>query len=179
MPDKRGNLYIFEALILIKEYRARLQLLNRIINADLEATNIHSELQGENEYRLVPEVDIYKIKKEYEKFKRKERKLAIAINSANINYTINFEGEEISLSEALQLMETYRYTLINIIDNIKNACTLKIIHKEKRDITIKMYKQKYTKMIKEFNDKSKQLDNLERLVKITNYTKTVNFKDDD
>ncbi len=177
MPNKKGNLFIYEALELMDEYNQKLQLLYSIIEGPATSV-LRSETHYDSEYHLKPIVNLEKIKEEHKKIMIKRGKLDIAILEANMRNKIEFEGKIINISEALKLLQNMRWEMKYIRDRIPASAVIKIIHKDERDIKIELNDENFTELFHSYNKLEKKIRILDRKIKQINFTKTVNFKDE-
>ena len=103
MPDQKGNLYLFEAIVLRNEYDRHIKLIENLIgesetkrgrlfhNSDDEGKEPSAEFnQNELEEKLMI-------------LQTKRIKLNQAIQMANFSTQIDYNGEKISLAEALEV----------------------------------------------------------------------------
>lgn len=177
MPNKKGKLFIYEAIALMDEYLKKLQFLYSIIEGPETAVR-RSETYGDSEYHLKPIVEADKIKEEYKKILIKRGKLDIAILEANMRNKIEFEGNIINISEALKLLKNMRWEMESIRQKIYGSAVIKIIHKDERDIKIELNDENFTELFHKYYELEKKIRILDRKIKHINFTRTVNFKDE-
>ena len=74
------------------------------------------------------------MEKELKKLKVKRVKLNQAIQSANFKYQIDYDGEKISIAEALEIRKNLLKDIEAISQRVTSSAYKRILHKEKRDI---------------------------------------------
>ena len=77
-----------------------------------------------------------------QKLQTKRVKLNQELQLTNLKTTLNYDGNEITLSEALEIKKNLIKDITILSDKLNESAYVKIIHKEERDI-IKEPKQKF------------------------------------
>jgi len=102
MKDKKETLYLYEALELRSEYDARIKTLKDCLPESKQNRDRLSFSRDEIR-RPSPDFDAVSARKELRKIEIKRRKLNSSIQRENFNHLIDFNGDSISLSEALEM----------------------------------------------------------------------------
>ena len=179
MPDKKGNLYLFEAIELRNEYDRHIRLLEYFFKKDLVEEDVYSS-HYENPNRnqeLADDFNLNEMKQLLKKLQTKRLKLNQAIQVANINYQIHFNGENISIAEALDIRKSVLSDLSADSNNAIGSAYKKIIYKEKRDI-IKTPQQSFNDSYSQFKKNLKIIRDLIIQIHKYNHEEIVNFKEE-
>ena len=96
MPDEKMRLFLFEALELRSEYDDRIKTLKACLP---------KPKKNRDGVRLQPSMDfdVNRARKQVQALENKKRRLNSAIQEANFNYQVQFQGDTINLNEALEL----------------------------------------------------------------------------
>ena len=103
MKDKKKTLYLYEALELRSEYDARIKTLKDCLPESKQNRDRFSFARDDGIRRPSPDFDVASARKDLRKIEIKRRKLNSSIQRANFNHFINFNGDSINLSEALEM----------------------------------------------------------------------------
>ena len=141
MPDKRENLCLFEAIELRNEYDRHIGLVKKLLAVKSYQSN------GEEEYyrgsvsksfdvenKPADGFDPKELELKLKKLETKRLKLNMAIQSANFSSKIVFNGEEICITEALEIRKKLQSGFDDKSKCVMDSAHKQIIHKEKRDI---------------------------------------------
>jgi hypothetical protein len=177
MPDKKGNLYLFEAIELRKEYDRRIKLLEQLLGGGQGKQDRLFQRGDEEKREPSADLDLGKMEKNLKNIQTKRVKLNQAIQLANFESKIEHEGETIPIAEALELRKNLASDLEAISQRVLDSAYTRIIHKEERDIVHEPrygFKQSY----EEFQNRLKKLRNLVIKIHQANHAYCVNFKDE-
>lgn len=177
MPDKKGNLYLFEAIELRKEYDRRIKLLEQLLRGGQDKQDRLFHRGDEEKREPSADLDLGKMEENLKNIQTKRVKLNQAIQLANFESKIEYEGETIPIAEALELRKNLTSDLETISQRVLDSAYTRIIHKEERDIVHEPrhgFKQSY----EEFQTKLKKLRNLVIKIHQANHAYCVNFKDE-
>lgn len=179
MPDNKGNLYLFNAIELRNEYDRHIKLLQKLFKgSDRSRDEFYSSSDDENgKKEPVTEFDLKKIEQKIKKIQTKRLKLNQEIQTTNFKSKINFQGNQISIAEALEIRKTLLIDIEAISQRVHNSAYKNIIYKEKRDI-INEPKHSFKKTYNEFQNIAKDLRNIINRIHIANHKTVVNFKDE-
>ena len=177
MPDAKGSLYLFEAIELRSEYDRQIKLLEEVLGE--EGRKSDSFLRSREEDIKAPSKDFHpkEIEEELKKIQTKRVKLNQAIQEANFYLRIKFNGEEITITEALEVRKNLNDELKTAMDKVKSSAYKTIIHKEERDI-VREPKHSFTETYGEFKKKLLNLREVENMIHIANHNNTVKFRED-
>ena len=177
MPDKKGNLYLFEAIELRNEYDTHIKLLENLL---CEADNGNDRYyRGDEceEKEASKDFDQKEVEESLKKLKTKRIKLNHEIQKKNFNIQIDYNNGNISVAEALEVRKNFIDELKIISQKIIKSAYKKIIHKEERDIERKT-KYNYKDVYQDFKKKIKDKRNLINEIHKANHKYTINFKDE-
>ena len=140
MPDEKNNLFIYEAIELRQEYDKHIKVLENLIEEKRGKRDFLS--REEDELRPAKDFDVKLIQEKLQKLQTKRVKLNQELQLTNLKTTLNYDGNEITLSEALEIRKNLIKEITILSDKLNKSAYVKIIHKEGRDI-IKEPKQKF------------------------------------
>ena len=101
MPAQNNNIYLYEALELRAEYQSRLSTVKNLLPEVQTRDSSWGRSNNDIRYSPIKEFDVENLRKEIKNLEYKQRKLNNAIQKANYETYINFNGQEINLTEAL------------------------------------------------------------------------------
>ena len=177
MPDQKGNLYLFEAIELRTEYDRRIKLLEKLLGGEQGKPDRLFRQSDEEKREPTAEFDLRKMEEDLKTIQTKRVKLNQAIQLANFESKIEYEGETIPIAEALELRKNLASDLEAISQRVLDSAYTRIIHKEERDIVHEPrhgFKQSY----EEFQTRLKKLRNLVIKIHQANHAYCINFKDE-
>ena len=134
MPNDKGNLYLFEAIELRNEYDRHIKLLEKLIEGDQTKSDRFFSNKDEEEREPASDFNQKELEEELKKLKVKRVKLNQAMQSANFKYQIDYDGEKISIAEALEIRKNLLTDIEAISQRVTSSAYKRILHKEKRDI---------------------------------------------
>lgn len=172
MPDKKDNLYLFEAIELRNEYDKHIRLMENLLT-DKERREFYRS--DEEEKTPTDDFDLNKFQEKLKKLQTKRVKLNQAIQAANFTTTFEFEGEKITLAEALEIRKNLITESGVLSERVKEAAYKRIIHKEERDI-IRNTVHSFTESYEQYKNSLKKLRKLLSEIHILNHKRTVEFK---
>ena len=176
MPDNKGNLYLFEAIELRNEYDRHIKLLENLLEAD-DSKRDRFLSDKEEEKEPVEEFNYQEIEQVLKNLQTKRVKLNQAVQVANFNHHVQFDGEKISIAEALEIRKSILSDLSAESKRVVNSAYKRIIHKEERDIIHEpkqMFKESYDQYIKSLQ----KLRNLIIQIHTINHEGIVSFKEE-
>ena len=178
MPDRKGNLYLSEAIELRNEYDRHIKLLQDLTaEANDKGDRFFSRSDGDEDKE--PSAD-FKQKELVERLKRlqtKRMKLNQEIQAANFKTEIDYDGEKIGIAEALEVRKNLIAERESISQRVKISAYTRIIHKEERDI-VRKPKDSFKETYQEFQENLKKLRHVVNQIHIVNHTAVVSFKDE-
>lgn len=175
MPDNKNNLFIYEAIELRQEYDKHIKVLENLIEEKREKRGFLS--REEDELQPVKDFDVKLIQEKLQKLQTKRVKLNQELQLANLKTKLNYDGNEITLSEALEIKKNLIKDINILSDKLNESAYVKIIHKEGRDI-IKEPKQKFNDVYQNYENLLKKVRKLNQEIHRINHTEAVNFKDE-
>lgn len=175
MPDNKNNLFIFEAIELRQEYDKHIKVLENLIEEKREKRGFLS--REEDELQPAKDFDIKLVQEKLQKLQTKRVKLNQELQLANLKTKLNYDGDEITLSEALEIRKNLIKDITILGDKLNESAYVKIIHKEGRDI-IKEPKQKFNDVYQNYENLLKKLRMLNQAIHRINHSEAVNFKDE-
>ncbi|MBM4305313.1 MAG: hypothetical protein FJ115_00335 [Deltaproteobacteria bacterium] len=177
MPDKKGNLYLFEAIELRKEYDRRIKLLEQLLGSGQGKQDRLFHRGDEEKREPSADLDLDKIEETLKNIQTKRVKLNQAIQLANFENKIEHEGETISIAEALELRKNLTSDLEATSHRVLDSAYTRIIHKEERDI-VHEPRHSFRQSYEEFQNRLKKLRNLVIKIHQANHGYCVYFKDE-
>ena len=173
MPDRKGKLYLFEAIELRNEYDMHIALLQKLIYNDRE----DYYRTDKDKKEPVEDFNLKEFEKTLKKLITKRVKLNQAIQAANYKFQIEFEGEKISISEALEIRKSMQAEKDAMYQKVIDSAYNTIIHKEERDI-VHHPNHSFTKSYEEYKAHIKKLRELINKIHIANHKNIVKFKEE-
>jgi len=177
MPDEKGNLYLFEAMELRNTYDRHTKLLEQLVEGEQTKRERLFASHEEEEREPSAGFDPPHVTELLKKLQTKRVKLNQAIQVANFTAQIEFQGEQISLAEALEIRKNLLADVTAIAQRVANSAYTRIIHKEERDI-VHEPKQPFSQTYDEFQSALRKLRQLVTQIHRANHTSIVNFKDE-
>ncbi len=174
MPDKNNNLYLFEAIELRNEYDRHISLIENLLTGNRREGFYRSD---EEEREPADDFDLNEFRQKLKKLQTKRVKLNQAIQAANFTVTFKFEGEKITLAEALEIRKNLLAEREALSKRVADAAYKRIIHKEERDI-IRNTVHSFTQSYEQYKNSLKKLRKLLSEIHILNHKRSVEFKDE-
>ena len=175
MPDKKGNLYLYEALELRAEYGRHIGLLENLMG---DASKKHGLFRDNDEYKEPAEdFNMKEIEGKLKKLQTKQVKLNQEVQKTNFEAQIEYKGEKISVAEALEIRKDLLEDIKAMAERVENSSYKRVIHKEERDIVEKP-RHRFGEIYREYQDSIRKLRQLGNRIHAVNYLATVKFKDE-
>ncbi|MFW6009000.1 MAG: hypothetical protein ACOCP8_07030 [archaeon] len=175
MPDKKNNLYLYEALELRGEYKSRLNALNSLLPENQGGS--YGMLNNGGNTKPVDKLDVKKIREEIKSLEFKQRKLNNAIQEANFNNKININNEDIKIVDALSYRNMVDKKIGELVNKLSDSAYYKIIHKENRTIEEDPILS-YEDISKELEENRLIFRNLNRCLRKASFEILIDFKDE-
>lgn len=175
MPDKKGNLYLYEAIELRNEYNSHVELLEGLLGEPSHKRGLFHE--DDQDKDLAADFNQKEIGNRLKKLQTKRVKLNQEIQKTNFETKIEYEGTEISIAEALEVRKNLLGDIKAIAARVEKSSYRRVIHKEGRDI-VQEPRHKFTETYKEYQDSLRHLRHLVTQVHAANHSATVNYKDE-
>jgi hypothetical protein len=178
MPNKKGNLFLFEAIELRNEYDAYIVFLKRLAGEERERDDLYLRRRNEEEeIQYEREFDQKEIDEEVKKLQSKRVKLNQEIQLANFKAKIDFNNENISLAEALEIRKCLLVEKKVLEERLLKSAYKRIIHKEKRDI-VHEPKHSFKKLYVDFKELRTKIKKLINIIHHVNHKTIVNYRDE-
>lgn len=177
MKDKKKTLYLYEALELRSEYDARIKTLKDCLPESKQNRDRFSLTRDDEIRRPSPDFDAASARKELRKIEIKRRKLNSSIQKANFNHLINFNGDSISLSEALETRKALNEQIGEFHNQVVSSSYQKVIYKEGRDI-VEESEISYTDAVKNLEQARLAFRELNRKLRLSSFETLVDFQDE-
>lgn len=177
MPDDNGKLYLYEALELRAAYDREIRLLGRLIKPEDGGRGSYLTVREDGDRRPAAGFDPDATEARLKRLRVKRLKLNEAIQVANFQSQIAFDGEAVSLAHALELRKALLQEIEGLANRVQEAAYVRIIHKEERDIE----KRPTRPFDQAFADHGAALERLRGLMTAlhrANHQVTVGFRDD-
>lgn len=177
MPDNNGNLYLYEAIELRDEYDHHIKLIEKVLGEG------HDEREGflrrgdDEEKQPASDFNKEALEDTLKSIQTKRVKLNQAVQTANFENKVDFEGEEITLAEALEVRKNLIADIEALSKRVVNSAYKRVIHKEERDI-VREPVHSFNKSYEEYRNTLKKRRRLVTSIHVMNHTSTVKFKDE-
>lgn len=176
MPDKKGNLYLYEAIELRNEYDRHVELLEGLLGESSKKRDLFNNEDDEGK-EASADFNHKKIEKNLKKLQTKRVKLNQQIQRSNFDTQIEYGGKRIGIAEALEIRKNLLADMKAAAGRVEKSSYRRVIHKEERDI-VREQRYKFTETYKEYKDTLQQLRHLVNQVHAANHTATISFKDE-
>lgn len=176
MPDEDNNLYLYEALELRSEYKSRIETLKNILPENYKWNNTYGMEKRSND-EPVDEFDVEKVEEEIKGLEKKSRMINNSIQATNFNNTINVNGENMSLAEALNLRKSVNEKIQELANKLTKSAYKSVEYKEDRNIE-KKPNNSFNKVRKELEENRILFRNLNRAIREAGYKLTIDYKDE-
>jgi hypothetical protein len=177
MPDKKGNLYLFEAIELRNEYDRHIKLVENLFEGNEEKRERFFQNSKEEKKEPVADFKQNEIGEWLKKLQTKRVKLNQAIQVANFKYQIQINGDKVSLAEALEIRKNILADLTTQSQRVINSAFKTIIHKEERDI-IHEPKERFLECYDDYLKNLKKLRLLITQIHNLNHQGIVHYKEE-
>lgn len=177
MPNESGHLYLFEAMELRHDYDRHIKALETIVGAKSKHDRLFSTREEEDDREPADDVDLTVLQQTLKAMQSKRVKLNQAIQKANFNYEIDYEGDKISLAEALEVRKALLSDHETLSQRLSSSAYKRIVHKEERDI-VRASKYPFHITYPEFQTALKKLRQLLIQIHQANHRQTVDFRDE-
>ncbi len=175
MTDKKRNLYLYEAIELRNEYDRHVELLQSLLGEPSKKRGLFSENDDEKE--AAADFNQKEIEDRLKILQTKRVKLNQEIQKANFETEIEFGGNKIKISEALEIRKNWLADIKAAIARVEKSSYRRVIHKEGRDI-VQEPRHKFTETYRDYQDNLLQLRRLVNQIHAANHLATVSFKDE-
>lgn len=135
MPDSQNKIYLFEAIELRAEYDARIKTLKDCLpETRRNRSRLSFGRDDDGFLRPSADFDVSQAREALRKLEFKRRKLNSAIQKANFSHSIEFEGDDVNLNEALELRKALNEKIGELHSQVTASAYQRVIYKEGRDI---------------------------------------------
>lgn len=177
MMEKK-QLYLYEALELRAEYDGRIKTFKDSLPETRQNRGRFSLTRNDDERRRPsPEFQPEQVRKQLRKMEYKRRKLNSAIQKTNFNHNIDFGGESINLSEALETRKALNEQIGELHTQVVDSAYERVIYKEGRDI-IEESELSYADCEKELEEARLSFRELNRRLRLASFETLVDFNDE-
>ncbi|MBC8430528.1 MAG: hypothetical protein H8D96_01285 [Desulfobacterales bacterium] len=177
MKDKKKTLYLYEALELRSEYDARIKTLKDCLPESKQNRDRFSFSRDDGMRRASPDFDAVSARKELRKIEVKRRKLNSSIQKANFNHFIDFSGDSINLSEALEMRKALNEQIGELHNQVVSSSYQKMIYKEGRDI-VEENEISYKDAVRDLEQARLGFRDLNRKLRLASFETFVEFQDE-
>ncbi len=177
MKDKTKTLYLYEALELRSEYDARIKTLKDCLPESKQNRDRFSFTRDDGMRRPSPDFDVASARKDLRKIEIKRRKLNSSIQRANFNHFINFNGDSINLSEALEMRKALNEQIGEFHNQVVTSSHQKVIYKEGRDI-VEENEISYADAVKNLEQARLAFRELNRKLRLASFETLADFQDE-
>jgi len=177
MKKKRKNLYLYEALELRSEFDARIKTLKDCLPETKQNRDRFSFTRDEGIRRPSPDFDAVSARKELRKLEIKRRKLNNSIQKANFSHAIDFNGDSVTLNEALEIRKALNEQIGELHDQVVRSSYQKVIYKEGRDI-VEENEISYEDAVKNLEEARLSFRDLNRKLRRASFETLLEFQDE-
>jgi len=177
MKDKKKTLYLYEALELRSEYDARIKTLKDCLPESKQNRDRFSFTRDDGMRRPSPDFDVASARKDLRKIEIKRRKLNSSIQRTNFNHFINFNGDSINLSEALEMRKALNEQIGEFHNQVVTSSYQKVIYKEGRDI-VEENEISYAEAVKNLEQARLAFRELNRKLRLASFETLADFQDE-
>jgi len=178
MSDKNRELHLFEALELRAEFNARIKTLKDCLPETRQNRDrFPFGRDDEGVRRPSPDFDVVATRKDLRKLELKRRKLNSAIQQANFNHHVEFGGDRINLSEALETRKALDEQIGELHKQMVSSAYQRVIYKEGRDI-VEENEISYTECVKNLEEARLAFRKLNRKLRSASFEVLVDFQDE-
>ena len=172
------KLFLYEALELRAEYDGRIKTIKDCLpetRRNRDRFSLTREDDGKR--RPSPDFDVTDTRNQLRKLEVKRRKLNSAIQRANFNHRIEFDGELINLNEALEARKGLNVKIGELHTQVVNSAYQRIIYKEGRDI-VEENELSYTECVNDLERARLDFRALNRKLRKASFEKLVDYTDE-
>lgn len=178
MPDKSNKLYLYEALELRAEYAARIKTLKDCLPETRQNRNrTFFDRDEKGQRRPSPAFSISDVREQLKALEYKRRKLNSAIQRTNFQQQINYDGDTITLNEALELRKGLNTQLGELHAQVVDAAYQRVIYKEDRDI-VEPNELSYPDCVQDLESTRLAFRELNRKLRAASFEVVVDFQDE-
>jgi hypothetical protein len=176
MPDKKGNLYLYEAIELRTEYDRHVELVEGLLG--VESSKKRGLFSSDDEDKdPAADFDQKETEENLKKLQTKRVRLNQEIQKTNFGTQIEYEGKGISLAEALEVRKNLLGDIKALANRVEKSSYRRVIHKEGRDI-VQEPRHRFTETYREYQDSLLRLRSLVNRIHAANHSATVVYKDE-
>jgi hypothetical protein len=178
MPDTQNKLYLYEAIELRAEYDARLKTLKDCLPETKQNRGRFAMLREDaSMHRPSADFSISEAREQLRGLDVKRRKLNSAMQQANFAHRLDYRGEAITLSEALELRKGFNAQIGELHTQVVNAAYQRVIYKEDRDI-VEPPDVAYVESVVQLDQARLAFRELNRLIRAAAFVVVVDFQDE-
>ena len=183
MADKKGNLNLLEAIELRNGYDRHIGLIKKLLSVkpyqrhEEEYYHHAAPKSFDVENRPAEGFDPKEMELKLKKLETKRLKLNMAIQSTNFASTVDFDGEQISITEALEIRKKLQAEFDSKSKCVTDSAYKQITHKEKRDIEHHPA-DSFQETYEDFQNSLTQLRRLTNKIHLANHASVTDFKDE-
>jgi len=178
MSEGKKKLFLYEALELRGELDARVKTLKDCLPETRQNRGRLSLLGGEDGIRRPSsDFDPSAARSALRKLEFKRRKLNSAIQQANFTHQVEYEGESISLNEALEARKALNERIGELHQQVVSSAYERVIYKEGRDI-VEANEPSYSECVEKLEQARLSFRVLNRLLRRASFETVVDFQDE-
>lgn len=177
MEKKGKHLYLYEGLELRSEFDARIKTLKDCLPETKQNRDRFSFTRDEGIRRPSPDFDAVSARKELRKLEVKRRKLNSSVQKANFSHEIDFNGDSVNLSEALEMRKALNEQIGELHEQVVRSSYQKVIYKEGRDI-VEENEISYEDAVKNLEQARLSFRDLNRKLRRASFETLLEFQDE-
>ena len=178
MPTDGNRLYLYEALELRAEYDARIKTLRDCL-PETRKNRDRLGMYGNDQHQLRPAADfeVSTTRESIRALEHKRRKLNNAIQRANYAHSVSADGEDLDLSEALEVRKGLSDRIGELHTQCVQSAYVKVVYKEDRDI-VESNDATYAESAEQLDAARQAFRRLNRALRAAGFTVVVDFTDE-
>ena len=133
MTEARKTVRLYEALELRAEYDGRIKTLRDCLPESRQNRGLFSR-DSDSSRRPAPGFSVSGARDQLRGLEFRRRKLNAAIQRANFEHRLEHEGDDLSLTEALETRKALNERLGELHTQVVDSAYERVLHKEERDI---------------------------------------------
>lgn len=179
MPDQKNRLFMYEALELRAEYDARSKTLRECLPEGRRSRDRVSFMRDSDDARAkpAPDFDVPRAREEVRGLETRRRKLNAAIQKANFAHVVKVRGEEVPLSEALEIRKSLNEHIGELHTQVLQSAYHRVIYKEDRDI-VEQPEVQFTEAVRLLDVARREFREVNRALRAAGFTIVIEYVDE-
>ena len=176
MTEARKTVKLYEALELRAEYDGRIKTLRDCLPESRQNRGLFSR-DNDSSRRPAPGFSLSGARDQLRALEFKRRKLNAAIQRANFEHRLEHEGDDLSLTEALETRKALNERLGELHTQVVDSAYERVLHKEERDI-VEENELPYEDCLTRLDEARVEFRRLNRRIRAASFEVEVEFADE-